>query len=89
MKCHFDTKRYLCTFCGKGFNDTFDLKRHTRTHTGTFEHNTGDCNNSKPFALRIDAEVIYETPRQIDINLDGRTGITDLLQAGFYNIFDI
>merc|ERR1719189_3490861 len=27
MKCHSDTKRYLCTFCGKGFNDTFDLKR--------------------------------------------------------------
>jgi uncharacterized Zn-finger protein len=36
MKCHSDTKRYLCTFCGKGFNDTFDLKRHTRTHTGTY-----------------------------------------------------
>lgn len=35
MKCHSDIKRYLCTFCGKGFNDTFDLKRHTRTHTGT------------------------------------------------------
>lgn len=34
MKCHSDIKRYLCTFCGKGFNDTFDLKRHTRTHTG-------------------------------------------------------
>ena len=36
MKCHSDVKRYLCTFCCKGFNDTFDLKRHTRTHTGTF-----------------------------------------------------
>lgn len=36
MKCHSDVKRYLCTFCGKGFNDTFDLKRHTRTHTGKF-----------------------------------------------------
>ena len=34
IKCHSDVKRYLCTFCGKGFNDTFDLKRHTRTHTG-------------------------------------------------------
>lgn len=34
LKCHSDVKRYLCTFCGKGFNDTFDLKRHTRTHTG-------------------------------------------------------
>ena len=39
MKCHSDVKRYLCTFCGKGFNDTFDLKRHTRTHTGkTWSH---------------------------------------------------
>ncbi|GAV08954.1 hypothetical protein RvY_18570 [Ramazzottius varieornatus] len=28
------TKRFLCATCGKGFNDTFDLKRHTRTHTG-------------------------------------------------------
>jgi uncharacterized Zn-finger protein len=36
MKCHSDVKRYLCTFCGKGFNDTFDLKRHTRTHTGKY-----------------------------------------------------
>jgi ovo-like protein len=38
MKCHSDVKRYLCTFCGKGFNDTFDLKRHTRTHTGIYKH---------------------------------------------------
>ena len=37
MKCHSDVKRYLCSFCGKGFNDTFDLKRHTRTHTGKFQ----------------------------------------------------
>ena len=36
IKCHSDVKRYLCTFCGKGFNDTFDLKRHTRTHTGNY-----------------------------------------------------
>nr|KAF6466858.1 ovo like transcriptional repressor 1 [Rousettus aegyptiacus] len=27
MKCHNDVKRHLCTYCGKGFNDTFDLKR--------------------------------------------------------------
>ncbi|XP_004683402.1 PREDICTED: putative transcription factor Ovo-like 1 [Condylura cristata] len=33
MKCHNDVKRHLCTYCGKGFNDTFDLKRHVRTHT--------------------------------------------------------
>lgn len=34
LKCHNQVKRHLCTFCGKGFNDTFDLKRHVRTHTG-------------------------------------------------------
>jgi ovo-like protein len=37
LKNHSQLKRYLCTFCGKGFNDTFDLKRHTRTHTGLEE----------------------------------------------------
>jgi len=35
VKCHNETKRHLCSFCGKGFNDTFDLKRHVRTHTGS------------------------------------------------------
>lgn len=34
LKCHSQVKRHLCSFCGKGFNDTFDLKRHVRTHTG-------------------------------------------------------
>lgn len=29
---------YLCTFCGKGFNDTFDLKCHTPTHTGVLDY---------------------------------------------------
>ncbi|KAJ8338071.1 hypothetical protein SKAU_G00370370 [Synaphobranchus kaupii] len=33
LKCHNETKRHPCNFCGKGFNDTFDLKRHVRTHT--------------------------------------------------------
>ena len=37
LKNHSQLKRYLCTFCGKGFNDTFDLKRHTRTHTGYYK----------------------------------------------------
>lgn len=36
VKCHSETKRHLCSFCGKGFNDTFDLKRHVRTHTGIY-----------------------------------------------------
>ena len=34
VRSHKEIKRYLCAWCGKGFNDTFDLKRHTRTHTG-------------------------------------------------------
>ncbi|EMP39223.1 Putative transcription factor Ovo-like 1 [Chelonia mydas] len=28
LKCHSEVKRHLCPYCGKGFNDTFDLKRH-------------------------------------------------------------
>lgn len=34
LKCHIAVKKHVCKFCGKGFNDTFDLKRHLRTHTG-------------------------------------------------------
>ncbi|KJH44873.1 zinc finger, C2H2 type [Dictyocaulus viviparus] len=45
-KCHSDLKRYLCTFCGKGFNDTFDLKRHTRTHTGVRPYKCQQCDKS-------------------------------------------
>ncbi|XP_041343575.1 putative transcription factor Ovo-like 1 [Pyrgilauda ruficollis] len=28
LKCHSEVKRHRCPYCGKGFNDTFDLKRH-------------------------------------------------------------
>jgi ovo-like protein len=54
MKCHSDTKRYLCTFCGKGFNDTFDLKRHTRTHTGVRPYKCNLC--EKSFTQRCSLE---------------------------------
>lgn len=47
---------------------------------------TSDCGTSYPFALRIDAEVIYDAPEQVDVNLDGRTGVTDLLMAGFNQV---
>ncbi|XP_025088455.1 transcriptional regulator ovo-like [Pomacea canaliculata] len=39
---HLPVKHFLCVFCYKGFNDSFDLKRHTRTHTG-----------NKPYACPI------------------------------------
>jgi len=34
LRVHTEVNRYTCTICSKGFNDAFDLKRHTRTHTG-------------------------------------------------------
>uniref|UniRef100_A0A914CDF4 C2H2-type domain-containing protein n=1 Tax=Acrobeloides nanus TaxID=290746 RepID=A0A914CDF4_9BILA len=53
-KCHSELKRYLCTFCGKGFNDTFDLKRHTRTHTGVRPYKCEMC--EKSFTQRCSLE---------------------------------
>ncbi|KAJ8275455.1 hypothetical protein COCON_G00072070 [Conger conger] len=37
LKCHSDAKRHLCTYCSKGFNDTFDLKRHAFTQRCSLE----------------------------------------------------
>ncbi|RXN00520.1 Transcription factor Ovo-like 2 [Acipenser ruthenus] len=50
LKCHRLVKSHLCTFCGKGFNDTFDLKRHIRTHTGIRPYKCEIC--SKAFTQR-------------------------------------
>ena len=36
---HNPYKKYKCSYCGKGFNDSFDLKRHVRTHTGLCNDN--------------------------------------------------
>lgn len=36
LLCHSDSKFYLCVRCLKGFNDTFDMKRHTRKHTSEY-----------------------------------------------------
>ncbi|XP_018120607.1 transcription factor Ovo-like 2 isoform X2 [Xenopus laevis] len=54
LKCHNQVKRHLCTFCGKGFNDTFDLKRHVRTHTGIRPYKCEICN--KAFTQRCSLE---------------------------------
>ncbi|XP_077166438.1 transcription factor Ovo-like 2 isoform X2 [Paroedura picta] len=54
VKCHSQVKRHLCTFCGKGFNDTFDLKRHVRTHTGIRPYKCEICN--KAFTQRCSLE---------------------------------
>ncbi|XP_029450331.1 transcription factor Ovo-like 2 isoform X2 [Rhinatrema bivittatum] len=54
LKCHNQVKRHLCNFCGKGFNDTFDLKRHVRTHTGIRPYKCEICN--KAFTQRCSLE---------------------------------
>nr|XP_016854646.1 PREDICTED: putative transcription factor Ovo-like 1 [Anolis carolinensis] len=54
LKCHSAVKKHVCRFCGKGFNDTFDLKRHLRTHTGVRPYRCCACD--KAFTQRCSLE---------------------------------
>ncbi|XP_071495354.1 zinc finger Y-chromosomal protein 2-like [Diadema antillarum] len=40
---HRSTKPNICQYCGKGFQDRFDLKRHIRTHTGVRPYRCDLC----------------------------------------------
>nr|XP_054760472.1 transcription factor Ovo-like 2 [Lytechinus pictus] len=40
---HNQKKTHICSFCEKGFQDKFDLKRHYRTHTGVRPYKCNIC----------------------------------------------
>ncbi|OAF68713.1 putative transcription factor ovo-like protein 3 [Intoshia linei] len=56
LKCHSQIKRFICSLCFKGFNDTFDLKRHTRTHTGVRPYECIEPGCDKKFSQRCSLE---------------------------------
>ena len=66
MKNHSNIKRYLCTFCSKGFNDAFDLKRHTRTHTGVRPFHCSECD--RKFTQRCSLESHLNKVHQVELS---------------------
>lgn len=66
MKNHSNIKRYLCTFCQKGFNDAFDLKRHTRTHTGVRPFQCFECD--RKFTQRCSLESHLNKVHQVELS---------------------
>ena len=53
-KCQDRVKKHSCQVCGKGFKDSFDLKRHRRTHTGVRPYGCIQCD--KAFSQRCSLE---------------------------------
>lgn len=53
-KCRDRLKKHSCQVCGKGFKDSFDLKRHKRTHTGVRPYACTKCD--KAFSQRCSLE---------------------------------
>ncbi|XP_030834432.1 transcription factor Ovo-like 2 [Strongylocentrotus purpuratus] len=61
---HSQTKPHICGFCGKGFHDKFDLKRHYRTHTGVGPYKCSQCSRSFTQRCSLETHVnkVHEMP---------------------------
>ncbi|XP_030833596.1 transcription factor Ovo-like 2 [Strongylocentrotus purpuratus] len=61
---HSQTKPHICGFCGKGFHDKFDLKRHYRTHTGVRPYKCSQCARSFTQRCSLETHVnkVHEMP---------------------------